>query len=355
MIARTAVRHLRIRFDKPVGGSGVGMVDVISATLTDDDGAEGFGFSYVIGGGGEVPAATAASLAERFLLGRPVPAPRIAWRRMAASFNRSGPGPNMVGLAALDVALWDLVAKRAGLPLAVALGGEPRAVPVYASGGFRPGEAPGSAAEAAVRAAQRGYRGVKPRVNCELADEKLIERVAGMLPPGVDLMLDANEKGDLTRAPRLLAAAAANGALFVEEPLPAHLLPAWRALRTTARCALAGGEHLQTLGEMLPFLSDGLLAVAQPDLAMMGGVTPCLAICEVAAAFGIAVSPHFLPGLFVHLAAAAPAVTWLEDLPLIEPMFAGWPEMTRSGLLSPRDAPGHGLSLAEDAARRFAP
>ncbi|MCS6932021.1 MAG: hypothetical protein NZM27_07415, partial [Acetobacteraceae bacterium] len=104
MIARTGIRHLRIRFDRPVGGSGVAMVDVIAATLTDADGAEGLGFSYVIGGGGEAAAAIAASLAERFLAGRPVPAPRIAWRRMAASFNRSGPGPNLVALAALDVA-----------------------------------------------------------------------------------------------------------------------------------------------------------------------------------------------------------------------------------------------------------
>ncbi|MCS6932557.1 MAG: hypothetical protein NZM27_10135, partial [Acetobacteraceae bacterium] len=239
--------------------------------------------------------------------------------------------------------------------LAVALGGEARAVPVYASGGFRPGESPGAAAETAVRAAGRGYRGVKPRVNAERQDEKLIERVAGILPPGVELMLDANEKGDLARAPRLLAAAAAHGALFVEEPLPAHLLPAWRSLRAGAPCALAGGEHLQTMAEVLPFLSEGLVGVVQPDLAMMGGLSPCLAVAEVAAAFGIAVSPHFLPGLFVHLAAAAPAVTWLEDLPLIEPVFVGWPEMTKDGLLSPREAPGHGLSLAEDALRRFTP
>lgn len=355
MIAHAGSRHLRIRFDKPVGGSGVAMVDVIATTLTDADGAEGLGLSYVIGGGGEVPAAIASSLAERFLVDRPVPAPRIAWRRMAASFSRSGAGPNLVALAALDVALWDLVARRAGVPLAVALGGEPRGVPVYASGGFRPGEAPGSAAEAAVRAVQRGYRGVKPRVTCERADETLIERVAGILPPGVELMLDANEKGDLTRAPRLLAAAAANGALFVEEPLPAHLLPAWRALRAGAPCTLAGGEHLQTMGDLLPFLAEGILGVVQPDLAMMGGLSPCLAVCEVASAFGITVSPHFLPGLFVQLAAAAPAVTWLEDLALIEPIFTGWPEMTKDGLLSPRDVPGHGLSLVEDSARRFAP
>ncbi|MFN7000837.1 MAG: hypothetical protein ACK4ST_12545, partial [Elioraea tepidiphila] len=91
MIASADIRRFRIRFDRPVGGSGVAMVDVIAAVLTDADGAEGLGFSYLIGGGGEAPAAIASSLAERFLVGKPLPAPRIAWRRMAASFARSGP------------------------------------------------------------------------------------------------------------------------------------------------------------------------------------------------------------------------------------------------------------------------
>jgi hypothetical protein len=81
MIARAGLRHLRIRFDKPVGGSGVAMVDVIATTLTDGDGTEGLGFSNGIGGGGEVPAAISASLAERFLVGKPVPA---AAHRLAA-------------------------------------------------------------------------------------------------------------------------------------------------------------------------------------------------------------------------------------------------------------------------------
>ena len=76
-------------------------------------------------------------------------------------------------------------------------------------------------------------------------------------------------------------------------------------------------------------------------------------MARIAEAFGIEVSPHFLPGLFVHLAAAAPNLTWLEDFPLLEPLFAGWPAM-ENGTLAMRDTPGHGLSLAPGARERYA-
>jgi hypothetical protein len=70
--------------------------------------------------------------------------------------------------------------------------------------------------------------------------------------------------------------------------------------------------------------------------------------------YGLTVSPHFLPGLFVHVAAASPAVRWLEQFPLLEPLFDGWPELSPEGTLRPRDAEGHGLSIPQDVRRRLA-
>jgi L-alanine-DL-glutamate epimerase-like enolase superfamily enzyme len=159
-------------------------------------------------------------------------------------------------------------------------------------------------------------------------------------------MVDANEKCTPTSAARLLRAAAEVDALFVEEPLPAYDLAAYRALARTAAVPLATGEHLRTVAETAPFLTEGLCAVIQPDLQALGGLTPCLRVARFAEACNVEVAPHFLPGLFVHLAAAAPNVTWLEDFPLLEPLFAGLPEMAAGGTLVPRDVPGHGLSPA---------
>jgi L-alanine-DL-glutamate epimerase-like enolase superfamily enzyme len=93
----------------------------------------------------------------------------------------------------------------------------------------------------------------------------------------------------------------------------------------------------------MPFLRERLIGVVQPDLAMAGGLTPILDVASLADAFGISVSPHFLPGLFVHVAAAAPAVSWLEEFPLLEPLLEGWPDLQTDGTMTPRVSDGHGL------------
>lgn len=349
-IERVEIDLIPYRLDKPMGGSGVSAVDLLTVSVATGDGATGWGFSYVIGGGAGPLTAIAEGLADRFLRGQALaPAPAL-WRRIAASFNRTGAGWNRLALAAIDLALWDIAARRAGVALGLAMGGEARACPVYASGPFQPGMAPDAAAEAALAAVAQGYRGVKPRVAARPEDAGLIAAVAAVLPPGASLMLDANEKGDLARAARLMDMAVDHGALFVEEPLPAADLGGYRRLASRHGAHLATGEHLQTAEAFEPYVAGGLAATLQPDLAMIGGLTPCLELARVARFHGLGVAPHFLPSLFVHLAAADPAVTWLESFPLLEPLFDGVPELAGDGTLTIDPArPGHGLTLSRRA------
>jgi L-alanine-DL-glutamate epimerase-like enolase superfamily enzyme len=241
---------------------------------------------------------------------------------------------------AIDVAVWDLYALRAGVPLGVAMGGTPRAVPAYGSGGFTAAQAPADAADVARAHVARGLRAVKPRAAGTAADEALLAAVAAV---GVPLMVDANERCDRDAAARLLHVAAGVGALFVEEPLPADDVAGYRALARATPVALACGEHLRTLAAAEPFVHDRLCAVLQPDLQALGGLTPALALARAAAERGIDVAPHFLPGLFVHVAAAAPNVTWLEEFPLLEPLLSGLPELAADGTYAPGAAAGHGL------------
>jgi L-alanine-DL-glutamate epimerase-like enolase superfamily enzyme len=145
----------------------------------------------------------------------------------------------------------------------------------------------------------------------------------------------------------LMALAREHGLLFVEEPLPAHALEGYRRLASSGGAAIATGEHLQTRTSFLPFVSERIASVLQPDLAMVGGLTPVLEIASLAEAFDAIVSPHFLPGLFAHVAAAAPALRWLEEFPLLEPLFEGWPVIAAGGTMIASSAPGHGLSLNE--------
>ncbi|MEP4380882.1 MAG: mandelate racemase/muconate lactonizing enzyme family protein [Alphaproteobacteria bacterium] len=340
---------LEIKFDAPRGGSGVRQVDIIVADIRDADGATGLGFSYVIGGGGAIPATIAGQLAERFLTGSSLEHPEAHWRTIEASFNRTGGGPNLIALAALDVGLWDLHAKRADVALSAAMGGNGGPVPVYGSGGFSPAMDPQEAAEIAMAHRETGFQGVKPRVNAQPADAAVMHAVRAAVGDDISVMVDANEKGDLMRATRLLAAAADSGMLFVEEPLPARDLLGYRTLADTTPVAIAAGEHLQGLDRFNMLMADRSVATIQPDLAMAGGLTPCLAVARSAVAFGTVVAPHFLPGLFVHFAGIATSGLWIEDFPLLKEAFEGWPEMTADGVMSARNIAGHGLALTAAA------
>jgi L-alanine-DL-glutamate epimerase-like enolase superfamily enzyme len=344
---------LRVRLGKAVGGSGVTGFDFIVVELTDDAGRTGWGFSYVLGGGGEVPLLAARLLLDRFVVGKPLEHPLPLWRSISQSFNRTGRGAHQIALAAIDVAAWDLYASRLALPLGVAMGGLPRAVPVYGSGGFMAFQDPDDAAATAREWCRRGARGVKVRVTGDPRDTMLVDSVAEALSPGTALMVDANERCTLAGAQRLLRDCAAAGALFVEEPLPTSQLAGYRTLAQGAPVAIATGEHCQGCGEAAPLVMNNLCGVFQPDLAMMGGLTECLRVAQMAEHANIEVSPHFLPGLFVHLAAAAPNITWLEDFPLVEVVLAGLPEMNESGTMEPSMSPGHGLTLASGAYDEF--
>jgi len=342
---------LRYKLAKPVGGSGVSSVDVLVTHVVLQGGCTGMGFSYVLSGAGAPMLASAYALSAK-LEGATLFHPAATWRALNDTLNRSRRGPNYLALAAIDMAVWDAYARARNEPLGVAMGGAPRSVPVYGSGGYFAGQSPREAAEVTQAHIEAGFRGVKPRVDGSRKAASVLQAVRDAAPAHIELMCDANEKCSAVQARRLLSVAQEAEYLFVEEPLPASDLPGYRTLAHSFPYMVATGEHLQGADECLPFVSGGLCGVIQPDLALIGGLTPALETARLAAAFGVNVAPHFLPGLFVHLASASPNVSWLEDFPLLEPLFEGWPVM-RGGCLEVGAAAGHGLSLAPDALPRY--
>ena len=350
-IARATAELWVYPLSGPTGGSGITSVDVIVVDLEDSLGNTGTGFSYVLGGGGRAVLASARDMLERMVEGTELVPPQVLWRRLASSLNRLGRGIGYVAIAAIDVAMWDLHARRLGQPLVTALGGVPRTLPVYGSGGFGPTQDPEAAAERALHYASMGCRAIKLRVSGQPADEPRILKVAEALPADVGIMADANEKCDLLQASWLLHVLADVKALWLEEPLPSSNVNGYSMLARNSRVPLATGEHHQGLEELTPLMSE--VSVVQPDLAMMGGITECLRVAQVAGHCGLVVTPHFLPALFIHLAGAATAIGWMEDFPLLEPLFDTPVEMDSEGNLSPPGELGHGLKWAEGARNEY--
>ena len=343
---------LKFALDKPVGGSGVASVDVVVVDLIDRDGARGMGFSYTLGIGGAAILSAAQELLEAFVVGRPPAPPLAMWRRLAKGMNRIGRGAHTAALAAIDVAIWDLHARRLGVPLSIALGGEPRAVPVYGSGGFKPDGDVAAALKVADDYVARGSKALKLRLSGAPMDAAVLRAVRDAFPR-IGLMADLNEKGDALSAARTAALCADHGVLWLEEPLPSADLSGLARLAGQRSVPIATGEHLQGLEQFTGMMSAGQIAVAQPDLAMIGGITPSFMLAQTAEAFGVVVAPHFLPNLFAHVAAAAPNLTWLEDFPLLEPLFDDPAGFDARGELSPSSIPGHGLEITPETRARF--
>jgi L-alanine-DL-glutamate epimerase-like enolase superfamily enzyme len=351
--AKCSAELLRFPLSGPTGGSGITAVDVIVVDLEDADGITGTGFSYVLGGGGTTVVAACRDLLERFVSDQDCVPPPALWRRLAGSLNRLGRGVGYLAIAAIDVAAWDLHARRRDEPLGVALGGEPRAVPVYGSGGFGPTQDADAAVARALAYAEMGCSAVKLRVAGNHNDIDRMHVVRDALPHGVDIMVDANEKLDIARARWLANECAEINTLWLEEPLPAGDINGFRALAQSSPVPIATGEHHQGTVELAPLFDSRAIAVVQPDLAMMGGITECLRVAQLAEHFGMVVSPHFLPALFSHLAAAAPAVRWLEDFPLLEPLFVDLVEIDDNGAMTPSETPGHGMRWAPGAREEY--
>jgi L-alanine-DL-glutamate epimerase-like enolase superfamily enzyme len=351
-ISRSEASLINYRLGQAVGGSDVAAIDVIVVEIEDNDGASGLGFSYVLGGGGAIALRAAKLQLETFVQGFPLTPPRHLWKEISQSFNRLGLGVNLIALAAIDTAVWDLHARRQNVPLGVAMGGKLRAVPVYGSGGFNAQQEPQQAADTALGELEKGFKAIKLRVSGQPQSIEVLWHVRRSVGEANHVMADANEKCDLLAAHRLMSVAKDVGLLFLEEPLPAHAYNGYRALKTSGLVPIATGEHMQDLRQMVSLMTERVVSVLQPDLAMIGGLSPALDLAHTAELLDMTVSPHFLPGIFAHLAAASSSVRWLEDFPLLEPLFDGWPMMGEDGTLTPDGRlPGHGIQLSEKALR----
>jgi L-alanine-DL-glutamate epimerase-like enolase superfamily enzyme len=351
-IAEATAELWRYRAPAPITPSGIMSADVVVTTLRLADGVVGTGFSVTLGSEDAEALAAARHVLERFVAGTFVRHPLAIGREIGAALGRPSE-PLRTALASIDVALWDLYALTLGVPIGVAMGGSARRVPVYGSGSFKRGGDPEEAVETALTYMRRGARGVKLRAAGNASDRSVIEAVARRLDGKIDVMIDANSRCTLSSAAELLRVAADVNARFVEEPLPADDLAGYAALAQSAPAPIATGENLRGSAEAAPYLTGHWCSVIQPDLTVMGGLTECLRTAQLAEHVGIETAPHFLPALFIQLAAVVPNLTWLEDFPTVEPLFGRIPVMDPDGYMTLPDLPGHGLVFADGARAAF--
>jgi L-alanine-DL-glutamate epimerase-like enolase superfamily enzyme len=271
------------------------------AEITAESGHEGFGFGYSKRAGGPGQYAHAREIAPELLGEDPSDITRL-WDKLVwagASVGRSGLATQAI--AALDIALWDLKAKRAGLPLAKLLGSHRDSVRCYnTSGGFlhTPIE---QVLENATAALERGIGGVKLKVGHpdSRVDLDRVRAVREHLGDGVPLMVDANQQWDRPTAQRLGRALEPYGLVWIEEPLDAYDSAGHAALAACLDTPVATGEMLTSVAEHAELVRAGAADVLQPDAPRIGGITPFLRLAALAEHSRLQLAPHF--AMEIHL------------------------------------------------------
>jgi L-alanine-DL-glutamate epimerase-like enolase superfamily enzyme len=325
-------------------------VAFLFAEIRTGDGLDGLGFGYSKRAGGRAQFAHAAEIAAELIGEDPSDIGRL-WTKLVwagASVGRSGAATQAI--AAIDVALWDLKAKRAGLPLAKLLGAYRDSVRCYdTSGGFlhEPVE---QILENATRNLALGIGGIKIKVGhpSPAVDLARVRAVRERLGDDVPLMVDANQQWDRPTARRVGRALDEFGLVWIEEPLDAYDAEGHAALARALDTPIPSGEMLTSVAEHAELIRHGAVGVIQPDAPRIGGITQFQRLAALAEQHHLTLAPHFAMEIHVHLAAAYPHEPWVEHFDWLHPLFDERLAI-RDGRIHLSDRPGLGVTLSEQA------
>ncbi len=325
-------------------------VDILAVEAVSEAGHRGMGFSYTLRAGGSGMFALACEIAPRIMGQDPNDIGRL-WellRWQTNSLGRGGMSYQTIG--AFDTALWDMKAKRAGLPLAKLLGAHRDSLRIYNSEGQYLQASIDEIKSAADRSLALGIGGIKMKVGQPDGQEDL-RRIAAMrahLPDDIALMIDANQQWDRAYALQFGRIVDDMGLAFIEEPLDALDFAGHAALADALATPVATGEMLTSPTEAIQLVQAGGCDISQVDALRIGGVTPFLKAMAMAEAERVQIAPHWVMELHVHLAAAFPEEPWIEHFHWLEDLFDERLDIENGRVAVPA-RPGLGLTFSSQA------
>ncbi|HXK59081.1 MAG TPA: mandelate racemase/muconate lactonizing enzyme family protein [Acidobacteriota bacterium] len=267
-------------------------------------------------------------------------------------------GITQLALSAVDTALWDLKAKKAGVPLWKLLGGENSTVleAYNTDGGWLNWDQSKLVADCRRLVLDEGFRGVKIKIGRPDYREDLrrIEAVRAAIGPECRLMVDANGRFDLPTALRIGAKLKDYDVFWFEEPLWYQDVKGHAELARKIETPVALGEQLYGLDDFETFISANAVHFVQADAVRLAGVTEWWRVADLALAHRLPVAPHIgdMMQIHLHLAVAHPACRLMEYIPWLRRCFRD-PVTVKDGRFVLPDTPGAGTTLRPDALDQF--
>lgn len=368
-IVRIDGYELRCRLPEVIGNSSrfFDQRGALVVSVTAADGSVGWGETWAM------PAAAGAAIRcglAQAILAKEDATPRNVWDAMVRTLGYDRRGVSHMAMSAIDMAVWDVTARRAGVPIATLLGGALRdRLPAYVSGPFlKPGADPYRDFDDDIDTYLRaGFRAIKLRMGvAPKVDARRLARVRERVGADFPLMVDLNEGASLRSALAYGEAFREHDLVWLEEPIRHDNLPGYTRLANALPMALAGGEALLGLTPFRDYLAAGALDIVQPDLALCGGFSEGLRIAALADAFEVPLMPHVWgtginfcaslqfaavlpesrgPGLRYPLFEVDPSFNPLRDV------FGDFP-LGPDGTVAVPNVPGLGIEIDP---RRFAP
>ncbi|WP_221584888.1 mandelate racemase/muconate lactonizing enzyme family protein [Microbacterium sp. G2-8] len=325
-------------------------VAILIAEITTVHGFTGHGFSYSKRAGGPAQYAHAKEVAGAAIGEDPNDIQKLYTKLLwaGASVGRSGVATQ--ALAAIDIALYDLKAKRADLPLSKLLGAHRDSVRTYnTSGGFLNASID-AVRERATQSIEEGIGGIKIKVGLPDSAEDLrrVRAVREHIGDDVPLMVDANQQWDRATALRMGRRLEDLDLVWIEEPLDAYDAEGHADLTRALDTPIATGEMLASVAEHERLITARSCDIIQPDAPRVGGITQFLRLMTLADQAGLDLAPHFAMEIHLHLAACYPREPWVEHFDWLDPLFDERLE-TRDGRMIVPDRPGLGITFSEQA------
>jgi mandelate racemase len=256
-----------------------------------------------------------------------------------------------MAISGIDMACWDALARRSGLPLVRLLGGEPR--PVRAYGSLR-SMAPDDVRAEAAQLAGLGFDAYKVKVGAAglARDREVIGALRDAVGPDADLAVDYNQTLPVPEAIRRIHALADEDLLWVEEPTRADDAAGHARIRASVTTPIQLGESWWGADEMTASITAGAGDHAMLDVARIGGVTGWLRAAPLAHAAGLPLSSHFWPEISAALLTVSAGAFLLEYLDVAAGVLAEPTRIVDGAVVLP-DEPGSGVAWDEDAVERY--
>jgi L-talarate/galactarate dehydratase len=324
--------------------------------LDTDAGHRGMGYAYSLHGGGRAMKALAEDDLTPLLIGEdPLDHEHIGTKVYWALQTIGRRGLVAQAYSAVDLALWDIKGKVAGLPLYKLLGGGRESAPVYGSDTGWLWMSPEEIIETSRSYLDQGMIGIKVRVggrNPEFDAERLTQ-IREALGEDCWLGVDANQRYDY-------ATALSMGEFFeeeigvdwFEEPISCEDVEGHARLAERLEIPIALGETLFSRAEFERYLNCRAVDILQPDITRLGGLTNLLKVAALAEFHHRPVAPHLFPEIAVQLACGLAHVQAVEYMPWHFPVFADPPALVNGQLVPPK-GPGLGLEIRPDALERY--